>query len=67
MFQFKVQFIEEIDDKCITEEGLISADNYVDAMQKLVDYFGKEIIEVSVSELESILMKDDLTQIFSLS
>ena len=66
MFQFKIQFLDEINHDCIIEEGLISADSYIDTMKKLIDYFGDEIVEVSMCELEDILVKDDLSQILKL-
>lgn len=59
MFEYKVRFYNEDSDICLSH-GIIGAETYSKAAEKVIEFFGKEIITMELSELMNPLEEDDL-------
>lgn len=59
MFEYKVRFYNEENDISLSH-GVIGAKSYSKAAKEIVEYFGKEIITMELSELMNPLEEDDL-------
>lgn len=59
MFEYKVRFYNEDSDICLSH-GVIGAKSYSKAAKEIVEYFGKEIITIELSELMNPLEEEDL-------
>lgn len=59
MFEYKVRFYNEDSDICLSH-GVIGAKSYSKAAKEIVEYFGKEIITMELSELMNPLEENDL-------
>ena len=65
MFRYEINYWDEYDNKQEFEKGIISAENYGIAANKIVDYYGEEnIIDIKLCPLEEILTDDDLKDIY---
>lgn len=59
MFEYKVRFYNE-DNEVSLSHGIIGAKSYSKAAKEIVEYFGKEIITMELSELMNPLEEVDL-------
>lgn len=59
MFEYKVRFYNEDNDISLSH-GIIGAKSYSKAAKEIVEYFGKEIITMELSELMNPLEEVDL-------
>ena len=58
LFQF---YIVSYDEKEYKDDGVVAAENYQDAMRKIVDWYGEEgIVTVELFELEELTLLEDL-------
>jgi len=67
MYHYKVTFYDELSEnkKIITDTGITSGGNAGEAINKLIEFYGKKQI-ISIDEfyeLEEILTKTDLSEI----
>lgn len=70
LFHYTIRFLCENDDifinerdehGIVTERGLIAANNYGDAAQRIAEYVGEEnVVDLSIYECENPLCYDDL-------
>lgn len=59
MFEYKVRFYNE-DGEVSLSHGIIGAKSYSKAAKEIIEYFGKEIITIELSELMNPLEEVDL-------
>lgn len=59
MFEYRVRFYNEDGDIRLSR-GIIGAKSYSKAAKEIVEYFGKEIITMELSELMNPLEENDL-------
>ena len=65
MFYFKVEFWDELLEKDTIEEGFLAAPTYVDATERLCQYYGKEnIIKMTLSAYEDLILRKDIDEVF---
>ena len=65
MFRYEINYWDEYDNKQESNKGIISAENYGIAANKIVDYYGEEnIIDIKLYPLEEILTDDDLKDMY---
>lgn len=61
MYNYSIEFWNELDSNVCKIRGLISAISYADAMHKLSDFYGElNIIHISLKVTEQILEYDDI-------
>lgn len=62
MFRYKVTYFDEIDKIVATESGILSAETYGEAANRLVEIYGKENINViGLYELDTWLTDAQLS------
>lgn len=65
MFRYEINYWDEYDNRQESDKGIISAENYGIAANKIVNYYGEEnIIDIKLCPLEEILTDDDLKDIY---
>lgn len=63
MFRYNVEFWDEMDNKVNKEKGIIGAETYGSAADKLVEYYGADnIFTIELSEIESVMADVDLRE-----
>lgn len=63
MFRYKVTYFDEIDKIVTTESGILAAESYGYAANKLVDTYGKENISViGLYELDDWITDEQLRE-----
>jgi len=63
MFRYEVTYWDEDNFENNFEKGLVSAANYGDAANYIVDYYGQEnIVDIKLYELERILTDEDVEE-----
>ena len=63
MFCYKVHFFDKFDQKTKTDSGLVAANDYGTAANKLVDFYGKENIKIlGLYEVNDILLQDEIIE-----
>lgn len=65
MFYFRVEFWDEILEKDTVEEGFLAAADYKAASERLCQYYGKSIIEMTLAEYEDLLLRGDIEEVFN--
>ena len=61
MYRYTVKFIDEIDYNESTDIGLVAAESYGSAADKVVDFYGRDnVFSVELTEYEDIICKDEL-------
>ena len=65
MFRYEINYWDEYDNRQESDKGIISAENYGIAANKIVNFYGEEnIIDIKLYPLEEILTDDDLKDIY---
>lgn len=66
MYRYSIQYTDPDDGyNCKTLEGLVCGADYGAAANKVVEYYGKEyIFSVSIEELEPLLEKEEINEMF---
>lgn len=63
MFRYKITYFDEIDKKTVTESGILVAESYGYAADKLVDTYGKENVSViGLYELDDWITDEQLRE-----
>lgn len=65
MYYYVVEYWDNLDQESRIDSGVISAENYSAAANKVEEYYGSEnVVELKFSKLEEILSEDELMDIF---
>lgn len=65
MFEYKVYYHNEEENKPVYEKGIVSSCSYGDAANRLVEYFGQQnIITIELTELMDVLSFEELQEMF---
>ena len=65
MYYYVVEYWDNLDQESRTDSGVISAENYSAAADKVEEYQGSEyVVELKLSKLEEILSEDELMDMF---
>lgn len=65
MFSYVVTFFDTEIKTTTTEKGIVAAETYGKAADKLVDYYGKsELITMVLTELNNILTEEEIIEEF---
>ena len=65
MFKYQVCYWDEVDEATKTEHGLIAAEFYSEAAEKIVAYYGKaNIVSMYLEEWEGMLTTDEILEGF---
>ena len=60
MYRYNVEFFDEIESKVTKERGLVGAETFGTAADKLVEYYGKDnIFEMNLEEIEAIMPEEE--------
>lgn len=65
MYNFVVEYWDEMDQEPRTESGLVSADSYSEAIEKITEYFGENnIISIKSYVVEPIMTEEEILDMF---
>lgn len=65
MFSYIVTYFDSYEGKTVTEKGLLVAETYGGAADKLVNYYGKDyLITLVLTEINDILTVDQIKEEF---
>lgn len=65
MYYYVVEYWDNLDQESRTDSGVLSAENYSAAADKVEEYYGSEhVVELKLSKLEEILSEDELMDMF---
>ena len=65
MYYYVVEYWDDLDQESRTDSGVISAENYSAAANKVEEYYDSGyIVELKLSRLEEILSEDELMDMF---
>ena len=65
MYYYVVEYWDNLDQEFRTDSGVISAENYSAAADKVEEYYGSDdVVELKLSKLEEILSEDELMDMF---
>lgn len=65
MYYYVVEYWDNLDQESRIDSGVISAENYSAAADKVEEYYGSEgVVELKLSKLEEILSEDELMDMF---
>lgn len=65
MYYYVVEYWDNLDQESRTDSGVLSAENYSAAADKVEEYYGSGyIVELKLSSLEEILSEDELMDMF---
>lgn len=66
MFHFTIRFWDEDENSIKTENGLLAAEDYGKAVEKILFYYGKDVIHAfSIEEYDSVIAGEDLEKIIN--
>ena len=68
MFAYAVMYYDEVDGKDRLVSGIVKADGFNEAMERLVEYFSEDLL-ISIEklyELDDVLCAQDLMDIYDL-
>lgn len=61
MFKYKVHYWDEIEDKALDETGLVAAESWGQAVEKVRKYYGTETVSnITVEEWNNIVCAEDI-------
>jgi len=61
MFKYKVHVFDDMTDKCEDETGLVAADGYAEAIDKVIDYYGaSKLVGVYLEKWDDIFSGDEI-------
>ena len=61
MFRFIVTFWDDGDSAVMTEKGFVAGENYGEAANRLVEYYGEEnIVDINLCALDNILTDEEV-------
>lgn len=62
MYRFEVNYWDELSHEPATDKGIVAAEDYGHAANRLVEYYGSEnIVDIKLCELNDILLDEDVT------
>ena len=65
MYYYVVEYWDNLDQESRTDSGVVSAENYSTAADKVEEYYGSDdVVELKLSKLEEILSEDELMDMF---
>lgn len=65
MYYYVVEYWDNLDQESRTDSGVVSAENYSAAANKVEEYYGSEFVDkLKLSKLEEILSEDELMDMF---
>ena len=65
MFYYQVEFWDEINQEPSTGRGVVCGNNYGEAANTLVEYYGKDcVVNISLSEIEPVMSEKELIDMF---
>ena len=65
MFCYKVKFWDDFDEVTKELNGLLSAEDYGSAANRIIDYYGKEnVITLMLEEIDSPIEQEDIEHLF---
>ena len=47
MFHYRVTFFVEVDESTVTDAGVLSANDFIEAVDVLVRYFGNDLVSIN--------------------
>ena len=61
MFKYKVHVFDDMTDKFEDETGLVAADGYAEAIDKVIDYYGaSKLVGVYLEKWDDIFSGDEI-------
>lgn len=61
MYRYTVNFWDELKNEPATDSGLVGGSTYGEAANRVVDYYGqKNVVDITLYEVESVLCDDEL-------
>ena len=68
MFKFVVEWYDELTKKVVTTAGILAANDYLEAVKRLVEYYHEEYL-INIKELcplvENLLSEEEITSVFA--
>lgn len=66
MYYYTINFWDEIDNETSEGRGIVGASSYAEAAKKAVEYYGeKNVIDIKLYELESVMCADEIEDMFN--